>query len=187
MPVCLEKVYTDTKWMNDYPVAVNKKGEIFIANSSYHILKSIDNGSTWQDITSNALNIGVNRMYFDKEDILYLASAESMWKSNPDSVTTVTELPIAITEYTFSQNYPNPFNPVTRISYQIPVDANVKIELFNIIGQKIAELVNMSAGSYSVDVNASANLASGIYVYKMTAFGTNGINFTSSKKMMLMK
>jgi hypothetical protein len=94
--------------------------------------------------------------------------------------------------FSISQNYPNPFNPSTKIDYQVASDSRVKIELFSITGQKVADLVNsdLSAGFYSVSVNASsfANIASGVYVYKMTAIDkADGKAFITSKKMMLMK
>jgi hypothetical protein len=94
--------------------------------------------------------------------------------------------------FSLSQNYPNPFNPSTRIDYTLPVDSKVKIELYNITGQKAADLVNndQSAGFYSLNVNANLlkNITSGVYIYKMTAIEkTTGKNFISSRKLILMK
>jgi hypothetical protein len=95
--------------------------------------------------------------------------------------------------FVLSQNYPNPFNPSTRIDYQLPADAKVTIELFSITGQKIAELVNQeqAAGYYSIEVGSSSihkGLATGVYVYRMTASdNAKGINFVSIKKMVMLK
>jgi hypothetical protein len=94
--------------------------------------------------------------------------------------------------FTLSQNYPNPFNPSTKIDYTLPVDSRVKIELYNITGQKVANLVNkeQSVGYYSINVSANTfkNIASGVYIYKMTAIEkASGRSFVSSKKLMLMK
>jgi hypothetical protein len=68
------------------------------------------------------------------------------------------------------RNYPNPFNPSTRIRYAVPSESNVKIEIFDLLGRKIAELINekQSAGIYSINFDASG-FSSGIYLYKMTA------------------
>ncbi|HEX7357425.1 MAG TPA: zinc-dependent metalloprotease family protein, partial [Ignavibacteriaceae bacterium] len=90
--------------------------------------------------------------------------------------------------FELSQNHPNPFNPSTTIKFQLPVDANVKIDLFNSIGQKVAELLNtdLSAGVHEARIDGS-DLSSGIYYYNMNAFGKDGKNFTSTKKMILMK
>jgi spore coat protein A, manganese oxidase len=86
-------------------------------------------------------------------------------------------------EYALHQNYPNPFNPGTTIAYDLRDAGHVTIEVFNVLGEKVATLVNadMKAGRYTLNFNAS-NLASGVYVYKITAN-----EFTSLKKMMLMR
>jgi hypothetical protein len=94
-------------------------------------------------------------------------------------------------EFSINQNYPNPFNPTTKIEYQLPVDAKVILEVYNITGQKIVELVNQdqSAGYYSVNFSSLSNkLASGVYIYRITASDkASGTNFSSMKKMMLLK
>ena len=92
-------------------------------------------------------------------------------------------------DFAVSQNYPNPFNPSTKIDYQVPVDAKVILEVYNIAGQKVIELVNQeqSAGYYTVDFGAS-KLSSGVYVYRLTASDKAiGNNFSSIKKMTLLK
>ena len=94
--------------------------------------------------------------------------------------------------YSISQNYPNPFNPSTRIEYQLPVDAKVILELYNMTGEKKAELVNgeLSAGYHSADVQAaSLGLPSGVYIYRIVAKGKaqSSQPFTSTKKMLLIK
>ncbi|MFA6467271.1 MAG: T9SS type A sorting domain-containing protein [Bacteroidota bacterium] len=86
-------------------------------------------------------------------------------------------------EFALDQNYPNPFNPTTNISFAVPVRSNVRLTVFNVVGQEVATLVNetMETGNHVVPFNASA-LASGVYFYKLSAG-----SFTSVKKMMLLK
>lgn len=89
----------------------------------------------------------------------------------------------SISEFTLNQNYPNPFNPSTKISFTLPQSTNVKLSVFNALGEKIAELMNevKSAGTYDVDFNAS-ELSSGIYLYRLEAG-----EFIQTRKMSLMK
>jgi hypothetical protein len=106
------------------------------------------------------------------------------------SYSTVQTAEVAIPkDYALSQNYPNPFNPITKIDYQVPVDAKVIMEVYNIAGQKVIELVNQdqSAGYYTVDFGSS-KLSSGVYIYRLAAINkATGNNFSSIKKMMLLK
>jgi hypothetical protein len=105
----------------------------------------------------------------------------SMWKSkNKNSlIGLVSELP---TEYKLD-NYPNPFNPVTVINYQLPQDGFVTLKVFDMLGKKVATVVNeyKNAGYYKVNFDAS-RLTSGVYIYTI-----NTNNFFQSKKMLLMK
>ena len=91
-------------------------------------------------------------------------------------------------DYGLTQNYPNPFNSQTNIEYQVPNQSIIKLEIYNILGQKIRALVNQekAPGNYSVswdgknDYGYSVN--SGIYFIKFISD-----NFTDTKKMTLIK
>ncbi len=87
------------------------------------------------------------------------------------------------TEFTLSQNYPNPFNPTTTIRFGIPSESNVKLTVFNILGQEVAVLVNkqMSSGFHTVNFDAS-KLNTGMYIYRIEAG-----SFVSVKKMLFVK
>lgn len=86
--------------------------------------------------------------------------------------------------YKLSQNYPNPFNPSTTIDFSLMKAGNFTLSVYNILGQKVATLINnqnLEAGNHSVKFNAN-NLASGLYIYRLTG---NNVNLV--KKMMLLK
>jgi hypothetical protein len=92
------------------------------------------------------------------------------------------------TDFALEQNYPNPFNPSTSIQFSLPVDANVTIGVYNLMGEKVADVVSSdySAGTHKVNFDASS-LSSGIYFYRIDAATSNGNNFSSVKKMTLLK
>jgi hypothetical protein len=87
-------------------------------------------------------------------------------------------------EYSIEQNYPNPFNSSTNIEFSLPEDvANVKLSIYNALGEKVTELVNTSlqGGKYRYEWNAQ-NVATGIYVYELRT-----VTFVALKKMVLLK
>jgi Carboxypeptidase regulatory-like domain/Secretion system C-terminal sorting domain len=90
------------------------------------------------------------------------------------------ELPV---EYALHQNYPNPFNPTTSIKFDLKAPQTVSLNVYNMLGQEVAQLIDnkLAAGYHSVNFDARS-LASGIYFYKMDA-GT----FSTTRKMILMK
>jgi|GEM_PF-2119124 len=90
-------------------------------------------------------------------------------------------------EFSLAQNYPNPFNPSTKITYSIPDnligEQNVKLSIFNILGQEVATIVNtvQRAGNYEVVFDAS-HLSSGTYLYQLKSG-----SFVKTSKMLLLK
>ena len=91
-------------------------------------------------------------------------------------------------EFSLKQNYPNPFNPSTKISFSLPVNSRVSLNVFNVLGQKVASLINgnISAGEKEITFDAS-RLTSGIYFYRLDAVSVEGKKFSSTKKMILTK
>jgi hypothetical protein len=85
--------------------------------------------------------------------------------------------------FSIEQNFPNPFNPSTVINYQIPKNSFVSLIVYDVLGNKVAELVNQAQtpGNYSISFDASS-LASGLYFYTMRSD-----NYISTSKMLLLK
>jgi len=93
------------------------------------------------------------------------------------------------TRFELAQNYPNPFNPTTIINYQISTLSEVRLELFDVLGRKVATLVNarQNEGSYSLVLNSARwALSSGTYFYRLQARSSSG-EFVETRKMMLIK
>lgn len=98
----------------------------------------------------------------------------------PTSTLAEDGIPVA---FELHQNYPNPFNPSTRIVFALPAQEHVRMEVYDLLGRRMALLVDevRAAGQHAVDFDAST-LSSGLYLYRITAG-----EFTQSRKMMLMK
>ena len=138
------------------------------------------NTNSWVEMPNTVMNTTSNTITFSKNSVdnLIILTGESVAtgisNENKDN---------AVKDFQLFQNYPNPFNPSTDIRFEIKENANVNLSVYNVLGQKVAELVNseLPAGIHSVSFNAS-NLSSGIYFYELKA-GT----FTSVRKMELLK
>ncbi len=96
--------------------------------------------------------------------------------------------PPVVSEYALSQNYPNPFNPSTVIKYQLPISSNAQLNIYNIKGQLVKTLINetQNSGYYNITWNGKDNdnreVASGLYVYRITAG-----DYVETRKMLLLK
>jgi len=87
------------------------------------------------------------------------------------------------TEFTLSQNHPNPFNPITQIKYTLPRDCLVTLEIYNILGQKVATLIDGSQkAGYKTAKWDAGSLSSGIYFYRLQAG-----DFVQTRKMVLIR
>ena len=90
--------------------------------------------------------------------------------------------------FSLTQNYPNPFNPATMIKFSIPQTGFTSLRVYDMLGREVAEIVNdnLQAGTFEVNFDAS-NLSSGTYFYKLSVNTSQGVNWTETKKMVLVK
>lgn len=159
-------------------LAINNDGEIFGA-----VTKSFANSFLISIDNSNAASVEIGKIGSFK-DVSGLVFAGDYINS---LATEDEEIPM---DYSLSQNYPNPFNPSTTLRFSIPVSGNVKLTIYNALGEEVSVLVNESlkAGVYKYNFNTSGkSLSSGVYVYSLSVTGDDGRNFKESKKMILLK
>ena len=101
------------------------------------------------------------------------------------------DLSSSVASYQLAQNYPNPFNPTTKIQFSLPYESKVKLTVYNIAGEVVAELVNgvRASGIHDVTFNMGSKVhSSGIYLYKIEASSLDGTQkFNQTKKMLLVK
>jgi hypothetical protein len=97
------------------------------------------------------------------------------------------------TEYALSQNYPNPFNPSTSIKYALPIESRVTVEIYNLLGQRVRNLIGeaQAAGYHTAEwdgrSDVGATLPSGVYFLRLGASGNDGRNFAEVRKLMMVK
>ena len=107
---------------------------------------------------------------------------------NESIVDITTGEPVIPDKFTLFQNFPNPFNPETTIKYQLPQTANVRLEIYNVAGQKVTTLVDrqQAAGLRSVDWDGTSQsgeaVSSGIYIYRIETG-----DFSEARKMVLIR
>jgi photosystem II stability/assembly factor-like uncharacterized protein len=146
---------------------------------------SSNNGTNWTQINDGLpSNLFVYSILVIGTDVLAGTAGAGIWKRPLSEIVNVSkEINDLPKEYTLSQNYPNPFNPNTVISYSLSSASNVKVIVYNILGQTVRVLENgvKNSGIYSINFNASG-LPGGIYYYRLEAG-----EFTAVKKMMLLK
>jgi hypothetical protein len=191
MPVKLES-FTHSVSANN--VRLNWVTSEEINNDGFDVERSNNNGQSFLKVsyikgngnsngnhytyTDNNLKTGVYKYRLKQKDYNgnyeYFSLSSSVDVSSPQ-------------KFTLKQNYPNPSNPTSKIDYDIPVNAFVSIEVYDVSGRKVSQLVNekQNAGYYSVSFNGS-NLASGIYFYKIFVKSEKE-QFNGTKKLVLIK
>jgi hypothetical protein len=165
--ITVEKIYWNIPYLRTIPILRSHQLWLY-----YNVLD-----------TSGLKLVPLMSITIDGKDNVYLSTEESVWRSNPDSVVSVAEIPEVPTEYRLYQKYPNPFNPTTTIKYSVKEAGMVTLTVYDILGKEVTSLVNeiKSQGEYSV-VFEGTKLSSGIYFYTMRAGG-----YVATNKFLLLK
>jgi hypothetical protein len=166
-----------------------------VNNQGFEILRSAQNDNDWQKIgyvpgfgtttepksyssTDQSVNSGT-----------YFYKLKQIDFDGSFTYSDVAEVEVSLpTDFSLEQNYPNPFNPATTLEFSLPADAQVKIRVYNLVGEKVAEVTNKdyTAGNHKIEFNAS-QLTSGVYLYRIDAVDVSGKIYNSVRKMTLLK
>jgi len=171
-------------------VMLNWKTETEVNNYGFNIQRRINKGE-WDSIAfiegSGNSNSPKNYSYCDKDLFAGGSNFQYRLKQMDNDGTFeysgVVEVEIIPTQYELSQNYPNPFNPSTTIRFSLPKSTQLKIILYNMLGEKIETISDgmYESGFHKVTFNA-INLPSGAYVYRLESN-----EFVQVKKLILLK
>ncbi|MDR3611618.1 MAG: T9SS type A sorting domain-containing protein [Ignavibacteriaceae bacterium] len=185
-PAALQK-YNNLNIGNPYTYKVIKNDSLFIRVSKFDSQNLLADTLIPTKVANSSLYLG--GMGINNGEICY-----TFWEDSLDGriqIFAKKEIGLIVNvrddyshlSFVLSQNYPNPFNPSTVISYSLPKASNIKLIVYNTIGQtvKVLEIGFKNAGNYSVNFNAS-NLPSGIYFYQLDAG-----QYSQVKKMLFLK
>lgn len=165
-------------------IVVNSLDHVYIGYDR-GVFYSTDAGDTWNPFnTDETLNIFLKSLAFDGQGYLYGAGSDgTIYRSSSPTTSVPYSLNDVPRTWSLGQNYPNPFNPTTAIPFSIQAQSFVTLEVFDLLGRKVAVIVSeeLPAGSYTRRWNGG-NDASGIYFYRLQS-GT----FSETKKLLLLR
>ncbi|MBI9073274.1 MAG: T9SS type A sorting domain-containing protein [Melioribacteraceae bacterium] len=202
--------------VNDLPIITSTidfiefKSDTNFSLNIWNLVSDIESASNSLKYSFTVASDSILFSYQDSSGVLLLSAipnyggqSKLFWRvddnelSVEDTITIIVEKAVLVStekeintpeDFVLNQNYPNPFNPSTSISFSLKVSSDVTLSIFNMVGQKIATIVNdrLNAGNYNTAFNAG-NYSSGIYLYRITAVGIDGSKFRLSKKMILLQ
>lgn len=186
-----EKLFNSDEDLRDFSssVAVDNENNVYVTGSAHdmitqglgYTLKYSSTGELkWKHRFDSPHGIFENPQFIfvnDSNDVILGGDYSDSTNGSNFFVMKIKQVPgtgidqsndVLTMQYYLSQNYPNPFNPSTRIEFSIPESAFAKLEVYDVLGRKVKELVNkdLNAGNYTIDFNAS-ELSSGIYYYRL--------------------
>lgn len=174
-----------TSWDSSYSLWRLLGSNIGFGNTSQS--NTLILSTNWTEIsrakyTGRVDSLWLNKFFIQRNDSAIDVSDQTEFIIQTlTSISTVSS--VVPDKFSLSQNYPNPFNPTTKINFSIPVQTKVSLRIYDVLGKEVMTLVNdaKNAGSYEVEFSG-ANLASGVYFYRLDAE-----NFVDTKKMLLTK
>jgi hypothetical protein len=172
--------------INALAVDNNNQSVLYVGND-VGMYVSFNTGGSWEFLGEGLpiVTVGDIKIHPTANFLVAGTHGRSMYKIDLDMVTGIEtdKENTPLKSFVLEQNYPNPFNPSTSIRYEIGRQQFVVLKVYDVLGEKIATLVNEEkpAGTYEINFNASA-LTSGVYFYTLDAG-----SFIETKKMILLR
>jgi photosystem II stability/assembly factor-like uncharacterized protein len=149
------------------------KGMIF-AGTGHGVYASTDWGQSWRDVTTPGIENGIYSLRAIGSDLYAGTDARGVWRRPLSEMMTSVDLATGNSPHEFQllQNYPNPFNPTTKISYSLSRAGSVQLLIFNVLGQRVATLIDQvqENGEHTITWDAS-RLGSGTYFIQLRSSG----------------
>jgi ligand-binding sensor domain-containing protein len=200
-PGVLRSTNNGVTWQNVLPsvvagwFAINSAGHIFLSTYSSYVYRTVDGGSTWQQISTGMASAGTQGIVVNDSGVVFVGTLNGQVYRSAQPTVSVSDDRATPREFTLYQNYPNPFNPSTKIRFEVGGSGEggsgftvqgsrlVTLKVYDVLGREVEMLVNenLQPGSYEVTFDA-AGLASGVYFYRLQSG-----EFTQTKRMVLMR
>lgn len=166
--------------------ALSAGGNMLYAQTNSGFYQSQDEGITWTEVSSEGINerfgfFGTS--VYHNGSLYFGQSTNSLHKLDFTTVSIKEEGLTEVSTFSLSQNYPNPFNPTTNVTFSIPEASEVRIDVFNMLGQRVGVIASdrFTEGDHTLIFDGSG-LSSGVYLYRIEAAG-----YTETQKMTLIK
>jgi hypothetical protein len=158
-----------------------------LSNSGEEVWLEDGTGTVIEDVVFPALESGQSYARVPDGGDWKTVTGTTKGASN-GSVTAIQNDKQLTTTFKLNQNFPNPFNPSTMISFTLQNESHIKLEVMNLLGQRVETLLDgeYSRGSYSTVWNAGS-FSAGVYFCRITILNGSGEKFSSIKKMLLIK
>ena len=157
-------------------LTVHSDGQLFAGTATGGVFRSTDNAETWAAVNDGLTNLSVTALTITPDGIVFVGTEAGLFRSALSIATSVEEGADELPDrFSVGQNYPNPFNPTTTIPYTLREDTQVRLTVYNVLGQQVTTLVDgfEQAGYKSAvwDGRDAAGVAvpSGTYVYRLVA------------------
>ncbi len=184
--------WIQTTFSNNGIYSIIFSGDNIFVGAGFGFYLSTNNGVSWLQRNEGFGNNNAISSLITLNNYIFAGKpGESIWRRPISEVVGINSICTEVPDnYSLHQNYPNPFNPATKIRFDIPNSGNVNISVFDVLGRKVAVIVDqqLTPGTYETDFDAG-NLSSGIYYYRIAVHPDKITSeyYTETSKMVLVR